>query len=116
MGLGMVVEYANQRGEPQWSAPPDSAWDYTIFGVDRPVAAPDQRIELFSRKYRAAAAAITAGPSTASPGRIQIRCSRPLAESGIVWSCAIRAATTIQSTCIVIRSRLRRSAKRQPQA
>jgi FtsP/CotA-like multicopper oxidase with cupredoxin domain len=24
MGLGIVVEYANQRGEPQWSAPPNS--------------------------------------------------------------------------------------------
>jgi FtsP/CotA-like multicopper oxidase with cupredoxin domain len=28
MGLGVVVEYANQRGEPQWVAPPTSAWDY----------------------------------------------------------------------------------------
>ena len=35
MGLGVVVEYANQRGEPQWSAPPNSAWDYTIFGAGR---------------------------------------------------------------------------------
>ena len=33
MGLGVVVEYANQRGEPQWSAPPELAWDYTIFGA-----------------------------------------------------------------------------------
>jgi FtsP/CotA-like multicopper oxidase with cupredoxin domain len=31
MGLGVVVEYANQRGEPQWSSPPNSQWDYTIF-------------------------------------------------------------------------------------
>jgi FtsP/CotA-like multicopper oxidase with cupredoxin domain len=31
MGLGVVVEYANQRSDPQWSAPPNSAWDYTIF-------------------------------------------------------------------------------------
>jgi FtsP/CotA-like multicopper oxidase with cupredoxin domain len=31
-GLGIVVEYANQNGAPRWTAPPDSAWDYTIFG------------------------------------------------------------------------------------
>ena len=37
MGLGVVVEYANQRGEPQWSDPPNSAWDYTIFGADRAI-------------------------------------------------------------------------------
>jgi FtsP/CotA-like multicopper oxidase with cupredoxin domain len=50
MGLGVVVEYANQRGEPQWVAPPSSAWDYTVFGIDRPVAAPDERIELLFEK------------------------------------------------------------------
>jgi len=27
-----VVEYANRNGAPQWTAPPDTAWDYTIFG------------------------------------------------------------------------------------
>ena len=61
MGLGVVVEYANQRGEPQWSDPPDSAWDYTIFG----------------------AAATIAGPSMANPGRLPIRCSRLSAGSVI---------------------------------
>jgi FtsP/CotA-like multicopper oxidase with cupredoxin domain len=50
MGLGVVVEYANQRGEPQWTAPPSSAWDYTVFGIDRPVPAPDERIELLFEK------------------------------------------------------------------
>jgi FtsP/CotA-like multicopper oxidase with cupredoxin domain len=50
MGLGVVVEYANQRGEPQWLAPPNSAWDYTIFGTDRPVPAPDERLELVFEK------------------------------------------------------------------
>ena len=35
MGLGVVVQYANQRGEPQWVAPPTSAWDYTVFGGAR---------------------------------------------------------------------------------
>jgi FtsP/CotA-like multicopper oxidase with cupredoxin domain len=50
MGLGIVVEYANQRGEPQWTAPPSSAWDYTVFGTDQPVPAPDERIELLFEK------------------------------------------------------------------
>jgi FtsP/CotA-like multicopper oxidase with cupredoxin domain len=31
-GLGIVVEYANQRRTPQWNPPPKSSWDYTIFG------------------------------------------------------------------------------------
>jgi FtsP/CotA-like multicopper oxidase with cupredoxin domain len=50
MGLGVVVEYANQRGEPQWSSPPSSPWDYTIFGVDRPVPPPDERLDLVFEK------------------------------------------------------------------
>jgi len=50
MGLGVVVEYANQRGEPQWAAPPSAGWDYTIFGVERPIPAPDRRIELVFEK------------------------------------------------------------------
>jgi FtsP/CotA-like multicopper oxidase with cupredoxin domain len=50
MGLGVVVEYANQRGEPQWSAPPSSAWDYTIFGQERLLPAPDERLDLIFEK------------------------------------------------------------------
>jgi FtsP/CotA-like multicopper oxidase with cupredoxin domain len=50
MGLGVVVEYANQRGEPQWASPPNSQWDYTIFGVDRPVQSPDERLDLVFEK------------------------------------------------------------------
>jgi FtsP/CotA-like multicopper oxidase with cupredoxin domain len=49
-GLGVVIEYAGQRGEPQWSAPPASAWDYTIFGADRPVPEPDERLDLLFEK------------------------------------------------------------------
>ena len=52
MGLGIVVEYANQRDEPQWTAPPSSAWDYTLFGADQPVSAPDERIQLLFEKVR----------------------------------------------------------------
>ena len=33
MGLGVVVEYENQTGEPQWKAPTGPAWDYTAFGA-----------------------------------------------------------------------------------
>jgi FtsP/CotA-like multicopper oxidase with cupredoxin domain len=50
MGLGVVVEYANQRGEPQWSTPPSSAWDYTIFGHERSLPAPDERLDLLFEK------------------------------------------------------------------
>src|SRR5271155_552525 len=31
-GLGVVVEYANRNEAPQWTAPSDSSWDYSIFG------------------------------------------------------------------------------------
>jgi FtsP/CotA-like multicopper oxidase with cupredoxin domain len=33
-GLGIVVEYANRSGAPQWTPPPNTAWDYTIFGQE----------------------------------------------------------------------------------
>jgi FtsP/CotA-like multicopper oxidase with cupredoxin domain len=35
---------------PQWSAPPDVPWDYTIFGRERALPAPDERIELVFEK------------------------------------------------------------------
>jgi FtsP/CotA-like multicopper oxidase with cupredoxin domain len=38
-GLGIVVEYASQNGEPKWVAPARAEWDYTIFGH-----APDQGV------------------------------------------------------------------------
>ncbi len=31
-GLGVVIEYANQRKQPQWVAPSNPSWDYTVFG------------------------------------------------------------------------------------
>ncbi|MGP0092922.1 MAG: multicopper oxidase family protein [Xanthobacteraceae bacterium] len=45
-GLGAVVEYASERGEPQWSAPAQAEWDYSAFGASSERAEPDQRIEL----------------------------------------------------------------------
>ena len=54
IGLGVVVEYANQRGEPQWMDPPGAApgipWDYTVFGDSRTVPEPDYRLELLFEK------------------------------------------------------------------
>jgi FtsP/CotA-like multicopper oxidase with cupredoxin domain len=49
-GLGIVIEYAGARGDPQWSAPPGTGWDYTIFGNDQPGPAPDERIDLLFEK------------------------------------------------------------------
>jgi FtsP/CotA-like multicopper oxidase with cupredoxin domain len=46
MGMGIVVEYANQSGEARWASPPKSAWDYTTFGRGAPAAAPDETIAL----------------------------------------------------------------------
>jgi FtsP/CotA-like multicopper oxidase with cupredoxin domain len=40
-GMGIVVEYANRSGEPQWQAPPKSRWDYTQFGTQQPAPKPD---------------------------------------------------------------------------
>ncbi|WP_245433855.1 multicopper oxidase family protein [Methylocystis hirsuta] len=46
-GLGVIVEYAGSRGDPQWVAPPrKSKWDYTIFGGGRPAPKPDQVIPM----------------------------------------------------------------------
>ena len=49
-GMGIVVEYANKSGEPQWQAPPKSRWDYTIFGTDKPVPPPDQVVPMVFEK------------------------------------------------------------------
>jgi FtsP/CotA-like multicopper oxidase with cupredoxin domain len=32
MGLGIVVEYENKTGPPQWKPPAVTSWDYTLFG------------------------------------------------------------------------------------
>jgi FtsP/CotA-like multicopper oxidase with cupredoxin domain len=31
-GMGIVIEYAGQSGEPHWLPPGDEPWDYTVFG------------------------------------------------------------------------------------
>jgi FtsP/CotA-like multicopper oxidase with cupredoxin domain len=53
-GMGIVVEYANQSGEPRWMDPPETLWDYALFAKKEPAAAePDQRVPLlFESKFR----------------------------------------------------------------
>lgn len=45
-GMGIVVEYADRKGEPKWVAPPKRAFDYTLFGDARPAPAADETIPL----------------------------------------------------------------------
>lgn len=45
-GLGIVIEYGDRIGEPQWRNPPRQDWDYTLFGRSGTVAEPDARIEM----------------------------------------------------------------------
>ncbi len=35
-GLGIVIEYANQSGQPRWVTPSTAKWDYRIFGANEP--------------------------------------------------------------------------------
>ncbi len=53
-GMGIVVEYANQQGEPKWIDPPETLWDYTLFAKQKADAPePDERIPLvFESKFR----------------------------------------------------------------
>ena len=45
-GMGILVEYANQRGDAQWAVLPKAQWDYTIFGGTASRPAPDRTIDL----------------------------------------------------------------------
>jgi FtsP/CotA-like multicopper oxidase with cupredoxin domain len=53
MGMGIVVEYANQQGKPNWAEPPETLWDYSIFANAQAAAAqPDEIIPLrFESKF-----------------------------------------------------------------
>jgi FtsP/CotA-like multicopper oxidase with cupredoxin domain len=54
-GMGIVVEYAGQSGEPKWVKPKNYKWDYSIFG--KPNASPslpDETIEMLIVKNNAA--------------------------------------------------------------
>ena len=53
-GMGIVVEYAGQKGKAQWIAPPPFKWNYSRFGV--PTAAPeaDETFDMLFAKDNAA--------------------------------------------------------------
>ncbi len=54
-GMGIVVEYADATGKPQWSAPKPYKWDYTIFGkADAVPASPDETMEFTVVKHNGA--------------------------------------------------------------
>ncbi|MEO6960871.1 MAG: multicopper oxidase domain-containing protein [Puia sp.] len=54
-GMGIVVEYANHRGKPQWMAPKPFKWDYRLFGKhDTKVPEPDETIDMLFTKQQAA--------------------------------------------------------------
>jgi FtsP/CotA-like multicopper oxidase with cupredoxin domain len=55
-GMGIVIEYAGQSGEPRWTLPSTERWDYTAFGnpgAPEPAAgAAFQRVPLvFEKKF-----------------------------------------------------------------
>ena len=53
--MGIVVEYADQTGKPQWVAPPVFKWNYTLFADPKPTASrPDDIIEMTFAKHNAA--------------------------------------------------------------
>ena len=45
-GMGIVFEYADQKGPARWVPAPDIPWDYTIFGTSGHLAAPDETIPM----------------------------------------------------------------------
>src|SRR5580658_6723240 len=49
-GMGIVVEYADQKQRPQWLPFRNARWDYTIFGKDSPHPAPDETIDMVFEK------------------------------------------------------------------
>jgi FtsP/CotA-like multicopper oxidase with cupredoxin domain len=52
-GMGVVVEYANATGEPQWHPMQTDSmmmWDYLQFGLNAPAASPNRTFELKSQK------------------------------------------------------------------
>lgn len=54
-GMGIVIEYANQKGKPQWIKPKPFKWDYTIFGNHKStLAEPDEVIEMLFVKQNGA--------------------------------------------------------------
>jgi FtsP/CotA-like multicopper oxidase with cupredoxin domain len=54
-GMGIVVEYADRKGQPQWVKPKPFRWDYTQFGKAPTVpSVPDETIQMTIIKRNAA--------------------------------------------------------------
>ncbi len=53
-GMGVVVEYAGEKGKPQWHPPKPYRWDYRRFGSDSPPPTADETIELTILKHNGA--------------------------------------------------------------
>jgi FtsP/CotA-like multicopper oxidase with cupredoxin domain len=53
-GMGIVIEYAGQRGKPQWLAPPAFRWSYSRFGKSATAPQPDQTFDMTFAKDNAA--------------------------------------------------------------
>ena len=45
-GMGIVVEYAGRKGQPQWDPPGKSDWNYLLFGESKSAIAPDEVIPM----------------------------------------------------------------------
>ena len=54
-GMGIVVEYAGHRGQPQWAKPPAFHWNYLRFGKTETAPEADQVVEMTFAKRNAAA-------------------------------------------------------------
>ncbi len=48
-GMGIVLEYAGQQGEPKWMAPPEILWDYKPFASTKKAVEADELIPLVFR-------------------------------------------------------------------
>ncbi len=54
-GMGIVIEYANYTGKPQWKTPAPFKWDYTIFGKENSHnPPPDEVINMMFAKQNGA--------------------------------------------------------------
>jgi len=70
IGMGIVVEYANQQGKPRWIDPPETFWDYRRFAQSQVVIRqPDQVIPLRFESTFHGQGAVATGPSTESRSR-----------------------------------------------
>jgi FtsP/CotA-like multicopper oxidase with cupredoxin domain len=54
-GMGIVIEYAGQTGQPHWAPPPPFHWDYRLFAQPNTTTpAPDHIIDMLFEKHNAA--------------------------------------------------------------